>query len=217
VWVQAVPDIVHGHCQWLPPRSGSPRVPTLGLQNPPLYQILQLTSYPPAIQNFFHLPLLLSLKDHWMWWWCHLAGQWVFSRRIQERNWECSVFLDCCRYIQLVGIGPYGSDDTVRSVVLILQLPARVCSSSVASINPNQIAWLESGGRRAVVVSTVCLPHLGISYLRPGNFMDAFQSFRCHLSFPLLWGIHSYIQLEVITWLVPKVAKNGDSEVVSDT
>ena len=71
----------------------------------------------------------------------------------------------------------------------------------------NQIAWLESGGRYAVAVSTICLPHLGVSYLRPGDFVDAFQSFRCRLSFPLFGGIHSYTQLEVIMRMVPKVGK----------
>ena len=105
----------------------------------PLYQILQPTSYSPAIQNFFHLPLLLSLNDHWKWWWCYLAGQWIFSHCMQERNWECSVFRDCCRYIQLLGMGPYGSDDAVWSMVLILQLPARAYSLPVSSVNPDQI------------------------------------------------------------------------------
>ena len=116
---------------------------------PPLYQVLQLTSYPPAIQNFLHLPFLLSLDDHWKWWWHHLAGQRVLSCCMQERNWECSVFLDCCRYIQLLGIGPYGSDDAIQSVVFIFQLPARACSSPVSSVNPTKSpGWKAGAGMR---------------------------------------------------------------------
>ena len=117
------------------------------------------------------------------------------------------MFLYGRRYVQLIGVGLYGLDNTVGSVVFIFQLPAQVCSSPVSSVNPNLIAWLESGGGHAVAVSTVCLPHLGVSHLHPGDFVDAFQSFRCHLSFPHLERIHSYIQLEVITRMVPKVGE----------
>ena len=63
-----------------------------------------------------------------------------------------------------------------------------------------------------MVVSTVCLPHLGVSYLRPGDFVDGFQSFRCHLSFTLLGGIHSYIQLEVVTRMAPQVGQEQQQQ-----
>jgi len=62
------------------------------------------------------------------------------------------------------------------------------------------------------MVSTVCLPHLGVSHLHPGNFVDAFQLFCYCLRFSLLGGLHSYIQLEVITRRVPKVGEEQQQQ-----
>jgi len=104
-------------------------------------------------------------------------------------------------------MGPYGLDDAVQSVVFIFQLLALACSLPVCSINPNQIAWLEGGGGHVVAVSTICLPQLGVSHLHLDDFVDVFQSFHCCLSFPLLVGKHSYIQLEVIMQMVPVVVQ----------
>jgi len=49
------------------------------------------------------------------------------------------VFLYGCWYVQLVGVCSDGVDHTVRSMVLVFQLPTWVCSSPVTAVHPHEV------------------------------------------------------------------------------
>ena len=117
------------------------------------------------------------------------------------------MLLNGCWYVQLTRVCPYGSNNTVRSVVLIFQLSAWTSSAPIPSIHPYPITGLESRGGDVVAIRIIGLSHLRISHLCPGNLVDEVQSFCGRLGIPFLRRIYSYVQFEVVTWMISQVGE----------
>jgi len=91
------------------------------------------------------------------------------------------VLLDGIRDVQFVGLGSYYSDDSVRSMVLVFEIPAWPFGAPVPSVHPDKVVGLEGRFRGMLGICVFLLSGLRILYLAPGHLVDLVQALGCGL------------------------------------
>jgi len=119
------------------------------------------------------------------------------------------VVLDGIRDVQFVGMGSYRSDDSVRSMVLVFELPARPFGAPVPSVHPDKVVGLEGRCRGTLGIRVVLLSGLRIPHLAHGHLVDLLQTLSCSLCSVFLWVVDTDIQLEVTMGVIAGVGEEG--------
>ena len=119
------------------------------------------------------------------------------------------MLLDGIWDVQFIGMGSYRSDDSVRSMVLVFELPARPFGAPVPSVHPDQVVGLEGRFRGTLGIRVFLLSGLRIPHLAPGHLMDLVQALGCGLCSVFLWVVDTDIQLEVTTGVIASIGEEG--------
>ena len=112
------------------------------------------------------------------------------------------MLLDGVGDIQLIGMSTDCPHNSVRSVVLVFQLPAWSFGAPVPTVHLYEIIGLEAWRRCPPDVCAVLLPGLGIPHLAPGHLMDLVQTLGRGLGSLFLWLIDAEVQFEVAVGVV---------------
>jgi len=119
------------------------------------------------------------------------------------------VLLDGIQDVQFIGLGSYRSDDSVRSMVLVFEIPARPFGAPVPSVHPDKVVGLEGRFRSTLGIRVFLLSGLRIPYLAPGHLVDLVQVLGCGLCLVFLWVVDTDIQLEVTTGVIASIGEEG--------
>ena len=119
------------------------------------------------------------------------------------------MFLDGIRDVQFVGMGSYRSVDTVGSMVIVFEYPARPFGAPVPSVHPDKVVELEGQCQSTLEIRVVLLSGLRIPHLAPDHLVDPVQTLGYGLGSVFLWVVDADIQLEVTTRVIAGIGEEG--------